>query len=293
MHVLLTGGAGFLGSACRDLFARKTDREFSLLRSGHGPLILGTFPPSIEAPTLLDADELARQIGSRRITHIIHVGALSSPEACESNPESANTSNVRFTEMLVDYATRVGAHLTTISTDLVFDGGIAPPRGLSEECVPRPLSVYSQTKLLAENATLRSSSNAVVRVALLYGYASSQSRGVLGWMERAFREGAPLNLFSDEYRTPIHVMDAASAILEISSRALPGIWHCGGPARVSRVEFGTLVAQALGYDASLIRPTSRLTLTTGPARPEDVSLNSEKLWSTLGWKARGVVEALG
>jgi dTDP-4-dehydrorhamnose reductase len=195
--------------------------------------------------------------------------------------------------MVADYAAEVEAHLTTISTDLVFDGTNAPPQGLSEEDTPCPLSVYSQTKLAAERATQQSSSNTVVRVALLYGHSHSQSLGVLGWMERAFTERAPLPLFSDEFRTPIHVIDAASAILELSERARPGIWHCGGPARVSRVEFGTLVAKAMNYDASLIRPTSRLTINADPARPEDVSLNSEKLWDTLGWRPRGVEEALG
>ena len=293
MHILVTGGAGFLGGACRDLLAQQTESEVSLLRSGRGPSISGSFHTCIEAPSLLNADELTQQIGARRITHIIHIGALSSPEACERHPESAHISNVRFTEMLADYAARVGAHLTTISTDLVFDGTKAPHDGLSEEHTPRPLSVYSQTKLSAEKVTLRSPLNTVVRVALLYGHSSSQSLGVLGWMERAFTEGTPLTLFSDEYRTPIHVMDAASAILDLSKRSLPGIWHCGGPARVSRVEFGTLVAKALGYDPSLIRPTSRLTISTGPARPEDVSLNSERLWTTLGWRPRGVAEALG
>ena len=175
----------------------------------------------------------------------------------------------------------------------MFDGTKAPPQGLSEEDTPHPLSVYSQTKLAAEKATQRSSSNTVVRFALLYGHSSSHSLGVLGWMEKAFKEGTPVSLFSDEYRTPIHVMDAARAILELSERALTGIWHCGGPERLSRVAFGTLVAKALNYDGSLIRPTSRLTITDGPARPEDVSLNSEKLWTALGWKPRGVVEALG
>jgi dTDP-4-dehydrorhamnose reductase len=292
MHVLLTGGAGFLGSACVHLLAQRSHIKVSLLRSGYGPLLSGTSVSTIEAPSTLTTHELTQKIGPHDITHIIHVGALSSPELCQRAPDQAYTSNVRFTEMLADYAAEVGAHLTTISTDLVFDGIKAPPQALSEEDTPHPLSVYSQTKLAAEKATQRSSSNTVVRVALLYGHSSSNSLGVLGWMERAFKEGTPLSLFSDEYRTPIHVMDAARAILELSERSLPGMWHCGGPARVSRVEFGTLVANALTYDASLIRPTSRLTITDGPARPEDVSLNSEKLWDTLGWRPRGVVEAL-
>ena len=247
----------------------------------------------IEAPSSLSTEDLAHALRSLTITHIIHVGALSSPEICEHEPERAYHSNVRFTEMLAEYSARVGAHLTTVSTDLVFDGAQAPENGLTERNEPSAISVYSRSKLSAEKATLRVTSNAVIRLSLLYGHTSSQSLGVLGWMEKAFKEGAPLTLFSDEYRTPVHVTDAAHAILALSERSLSGIWHCGGPARLSRVEFGTLIAKALTYDPSLIRSTSRLTITAPPARPEDVSLNSEKLWNTLGWAPRGVMEALG
>jgi len=292
MHILLTGGAGFLGSACRETLAERPDIQVTILRSGHGPALPESSVSSIEAPSSLSAQDLSRLLGSLKITHIIHLGALSSPEACEREPERANYSNVRFTKMLAEYAAHIGAHLTTMSTDLVFDGTTAPKSGFREESEPCPNSVYSRSKLAAEEATLITTANAVIRVSLLYGHTSSLSLGVLGWMERAFREATPLNLFSDEYRTPIHVTDAAHAILISSERSLSGIWHCGGPARLSRVEFGTLVAQASGYDTALIRPTSRRTLTNGPARAEDVSLNSEKLWGAIGMRPRGVGEAL-
>ena len=292
MHVLLTGGAGFLGSALRELLAMRSDIRVTLLRSGYGSLLSGSSESSVEAPPSLTRDELAHRIGFRDITHIVHLGALSSPELCEREPDRAHRSNVVFTEMLAQYAARSGVHLTTVSTDLVFDGVKAPPDGLTEAHQPQPRSVYARTKQLSETVTLETPRHAVVRVALLYGHTSSHSLGVLGWMEKTLKQEAPLPLFSDEYRTPIHVRDAAQAILEIAESALSGIWHCGGPTRVSRVEFGTLVAKALGYNASLIRPTSRLTNNHGPARPEDVSLNSERLWKTLGRKPREVLEAL-
>lgn len=292
MHVLLTGGAGFLGSACRELLTQRPEIQVTLLRSGYGPTLSEGSVSYVEAPPSLSTEDLARALSSLTITRIIHVGGLSSPEICEREPERAYHSNIRFTEMLAEYSAGVGAHLTTVSTDLVFDGIKAPENGLTERHDPSPLSVYSRSKLSAEKATLRTTSNAVIRISLLYGHTSSHSLGVLGWMEKAFKEGTPLPLFSDEYRTPVHVTDAAHAVLALSERSLSGIWHCGGPARLSRVEFGTLVAKALGYNAALIRPTSRLSVTNGPARPEDVSLNSEKLLGAMGMRPRGVIEAL-
>ena len=292
MHVLITGASGFLGSVCCHLLSHHTHLRLSLLRSGQRAQRVGTNAPQFDASTSKTSHDLLQLIGDAYPTHIIHSGALASPEASERDPALAYAANVAFTKMLTEYAGLVGAHLTTISTDLVFDGCKAPAGGLLESDTPNPISVYGKTKWEAELSTLTTSTNAVVRLSLLYGHAHSESTGALGWMERSFAERTPLSLFEDEFRTPIHVRDAADALIRISLQRLSGIWHCGGPARLSRVEFGTKVARALNYNEELITPTLRQDHATKPIRPEDVSLNSHKLWSELKWKPEAVHEAL-
>jgi len=292
MHILLTGASGFLGGVCAELLAQQKDVRVSTLRSGSAARPCPITLPGFDAPSSLSPDELGSILKDVEITHIIHVGALSSPEVCEREPERARAANVAFTEMLSRFAASNGIHLTTVSTDLVFDGKKAPSDGFSETEPPAPRSVYAQTKVAAEQATLVTSSHAVVRLALIYGHSPSESKGVLGWMERAFAECSPVALFEDEFRTPIHVRDAATAVIEISRRELQGIWHCGGPERISRVTFGHNVAAAFGFDASLIHPSTRASHTALPARPEDVSLCSDKLWSEMRRKPLSVEEAL-
>lgn len=292
MRVLVTGGSGFLGGACQDILAQRKDVRVFLLRSGHRTDYSNGAMTSVLAPSSLTADDLALHLEPLAITHILHLGALSSTERCERDPDEARRSNVTFTQMVANYAARVGAHLTTVSTDLVFDGARAAAGGFTEDDTAHPISVYGRSKLAAERATLQTPSNSIVRLALLFGCSPSPSKGVLGWMEKAFREGTPLSLFADEYRTPVHVVDAARALLAITEHRLSGLWHCGGPERLSRTEFGELVAKGLGYDTSLIHPVSRISTPSLPVRPEDVSLNSERLWSTLGERPRGVLEAL-
>jgi dTDP-4-dehydrorhamnose reductase len=295
MHVLLTGASGFFGSVCVELLAQQQDLHLYILRSGERSaelLVNKEKAPTFVAPSSLSADDLATTLGHAPISHILHVGALASPEACEQEPQRAHTANVVFTEMLSNYANTVGAHLTTISTDLVFDGGRAPSHGFCEEDLPCPHSVYSNSKLAAEMATLCNSSHAVVRVALLYGEAPSQSKGFLGWMKRTFAEEKSLPLFEDEFRTPIHVLDAARAAFQIARSKARGIWHCGGPERLSRVQFGITVARAYGFDERLILPTTRLSHTSLPPRPEDVSLKSQALWREIQFTPKPVEEAL-
>lgn len=281
MHIMLTGASGFLGSVLLKHLRENSQVRITALRSGARDAVRLTLVPEITAPPPFELELLEQSFRSDPPTHIIHAAAMSSPERCETKPDDAQLSNVALTHTLARYAHLVDAHLTTISTDLVFDGMVAPQQRLTEDILPCPMSVYGKTKYEAERATLELGRSAVVRTCLLYGHSLTNSSGVLGWMETAFKSGTPLNLFHDEYRTPIHVIDAARAIAAVSYQELSGIWHCGGPERLSRVEFGQKVADALGYDQSLIHPTSRLHYPHPPPRPADVSLQSVKLYSIV------------
>lgn len=291
MHVLLTGASGFLGSVCLGSLLATPDVRVTALRSGSNDKTLPFTVPEIHIPEGLATSSLEKALGSDIPTHIIHVGALSSPELCENNPEGAFNANMRTTQILAGFGSRVGAHMITTSTDLVFDGALATNIGFTERSVPSPRSIYSQSKIGAEDATLSLARGAVVRLSLLYGHSPASS-GSFAWMEKAFALGEKVSLYSDEFRTPIHVRDAAATLILLSQRKMQGLWHCGGPERLSRVEFGTLYAEALGYDTSLIEPTSRLAKAHRPMRPEDVCLNSDKLKTTFGVVGKTVREAL-
>ena len=292
MHVLLSGASGFLGSACVDLIRRFPEIELSVVRSSRAECVLPLGSREIFLIDPSDFSSLQKQIGMRRPTHIIHTAALSSSAACEQSPQSAWDSNVSFTETLVNLAISCDAHISFTSTDLVFDGMHAPVGGFTEADVPRPVSVYGRTKHEAELRVTSYERSCVVRLALLYGHSLSRSRGVLGWMEDTLHAREELPLFIDEARTPVHVADAARALLELSRRSESGTWHCGGPERLSRYDFGVAVAEALGYESSLIRAAHRRELPSHPARPEDVSLNSEKLWSSSDDPPKTVAKAL-
>ena len=292
MHILLSGASGFLGSACVDLLRRFPEIELSVVRSSRVECVL---PLGSREITLLDPTDysaLEKGLGARTPTHIMHLGGVSSPSACEQDPTLAYRGNVEFTKTLVRYAKQTAAHISLVSTDLVCDGARAPPGGFDETATPLPLSHYSRSKVAAEVETLSYHKGCVVRLALLYGHSFSKSRGVLGWMEETLLAREQLILFIDEYRSPIHVADAASSLFEISRLSLTGVWHCGGPTRMSRVEFGIAIAETLGYNSGYIQPTWRAEAPSLPLRPEDVTLNSSKLSALLGFIPRPVREAL-
>jgi dTDP-4-dehydrorhamnose reductase len=291
MHVLLTGASGFLGSVCLGSLLETPGVRVTALRSGATDKKLPVAVPEIQLPEKFEPSALEDALSSDMPTHVIHVGALASPELCENSPEMAFNANMRATQALATFAARVGAHMTTTSTDLVFDAALASSTGFTERSLPCPRSIYSQSKMGAEDATLSVAHGTVVRLSLLYGNSPS-APSAFAWMEKAFKAKEKVTLYHDEFRTPIHVRDAAATLILLTQRKIQGLWHCGGPERLSRVQFGLQFAEALGYDASLIESTSRLARLHRPMRPEDVSLNSDKLKSTFGLAGKTVREAL-
>lgn len=291
MNIVVTGAGGFLGSYVLDIAGSTPAIAVSALRLGPSRLPLSLPIREIQPSESISVDSLARLLKNQP-THILHIGALSAPDACERAPEVAFKANAELTQILTDYASSVGAHITFISTDLVFDGGKAPLGGLRESDSPSPHSQYARSKLAGEAAVLRYERGCVLRLSLIYGHAPSSAKGVLGWMEKAFENHETLPLFHDEYRTPIHVADATHAIMEAATHSLTGVWHCGGPERISRVEFGQRIAEALGYDPKVIRAVSRSEVLLTPTRPEDVALNSSRLMEEISFSPKDVKSAL-
>ena len=80
----------------------------------------------------------------------------------------------------------------------------------------------------------------IVRPAILYGAPTSIGRGsFLQWMYQTLSRGEPLDLFADEYRTPVFVNDVVAAVTSLVERVgQHRIYHVGGPERLSRLEIG-------------------------------------------------------
>jgi dTDP-4-dehydrorhamnose reductase len=67
----------------------------------------------------------------------------------------------------------------------------------------------------------------------------------------------------------------------------PGIVHLGGRERVSRYEFGLLLAERFGFDLALIQPIYQRDLPMAAPRAADVSMDSRKAIE-LGYRLPGL-----
>jgi dTDP-4-dehydrorhamnose reductase len=179
--------------------------------------------------------------------------------------------NTAATVQLARLAAGCGARFVFVSTDLVFDGTAAPYR---EEDLPTPLSEYGRSKAAAEEEVRALGGTVVARVSLLFGPARIDRASFFDAQITALRQGQPLTLFHDEWRTPLDLASAASALLAVVRSSFTGTLHLGGPKRLSRLEMGQRLAAYLGLPSSSLRSAARAEVDAH--RPRDTSLDSSR-----------------
>ena len=122
----------------------------------------------------------------------------------------------------------------------------------------------------------------VCRMALMFGDAGQGAASFIQPLINDMRNGRQINLFMDEYRTPVSAANAAQGILLGLSKA-KGILHIGGLERISRFDFGKLLRDIVGVPNAKLYACTRQSIEMAAPRPADVSLSSTRAMA-LGFK---------
>ena len=203
---------------------------------------------------------------------IIHTAAMAKLEDCETNPSKARAVNDEATRQLVDLARQLGARFIYTSTDQIFDGYHGH---YTESDLPNPLNVYGLTKYDPEPYILKTHDDAVViRCALIYGMSLNGSSTFTEKMVNRLREGRPVNLFTDEFRSPILVTNLAEVIWELVNNDFHGAINVGGSQKVSRYEMGEIACAILGVPTKFLNPVRAAEIEFAAYRPVDCSFNT-------------------
>jgi len=273
MRVLVTGASGLLGGyLVREL--RAADAAVTAWSGSHSSDYFGV---PLRPVDLAVADAVRDAFRQARPSCIIHTAAMSRISDCYRDPERAPRINVTGSALLAELAAKAGVRLVHISTDLVFDGERGSYR---EDDEAMPLSVYGRTKRDAELAVLPFPRVVVARCSLLFGPSLTERVGFFDQQVGAFSRRQTLTLFDDEWRTPLSLRTAASALVSLAHSDFTGMIHIGGPERMSRLEMGTRLATYLDVEAPPISAVNRNSILADEPRPRDTSLDSSK-WRSL------------
>src|SRR3990172_3437661 len=155
MRVLITGGAGYLGTVLVRRLLQTTDWSLIILDRfswGTQPLASVLTAATASRVGLLDLQlPLAAPLSLDKADAVIHLAGIVGYPACAANPDDAQESNVQATYQLCRASTE-GQPLVFASTGSCY-GKVSS--GLATEETPLdPLTLYARTKAQAEQMVL-------------------------------------------------------------------------------------------------------------------------------------------
>jgi UDP-glucose 4-epimerase len=293
--VLVTGGAGFIGSSLARLLADRGDRVrvFDNLSIGHRAYLDGV-PHDLVAASLGDRAAMAE--AARGVDAVVHLAARAGIPDSVTDPIGTFEANVADTVALLDAARLGGARTFVLASSNAAAGDHPPPA--DETDLPHPISPYGASKLAGEAycqayAATYGLAACALRFSNAYGPNSLHKKSVVAAWLRAALAGEPITINGDGEQTRDFVFagDLASAIvavLDAPPEVVAGEVFQAGTGRETTVnELAAAIGRAAG------RP---LEIRHGPDRAGDIRRNVsrvDKAASRLGYRAAvGLEEGL-
>ena len=282
MKILITGANGLLGQHLVKLLTDCTDHE--IIATGKGAARFLPLVKRLQYYPLDITDGLAvhELIDKTRPETIIHCAALTQVDECELAPIKAWSVNVTGTRFIIDAAKRINARIIFISTDFVFDGVHGPYK---ETDAVNPVSYYGSTKVAAEKSVAESGlSFTIVRTCLVYGHSLFGTRSnIINWVKQNLEQDKPIQVVSDQWRTPTYVEDLAKGILLIVEKKAEGYFHISGEAILSPWQMAMAAAKWLKLNSALIEKVDAANFTQPAKRPVTTGFIINKAKAVLGF----------
>lgn len=285
MRVLVTGGAGFIGSHVVERLLERGDEVVVADDLSTG--VTGNVPPAarLERVDVSDADALADAFRGGRFDAVAHAAAEASVVRSVAEPERSERINMRGTASVLALARAVGApRFVFCSTGGAIYG--ETPTCATEDAPARPVSPYGRHKLGGEELVRSSGlSYGIVRPANVYGprQRGDLEGGVVAIFLQRYREAQELTVYGDgtAERDYVHVSDVAACVLRVLHGSEQGVWNVGTGIATSVNALVDALRRLLGEPKGGVR--------YAPARPGELQracVDPGKAARELGWRAR-------
>lgn len=239
--------------------------------------------PGIEICNAEDGDGLRYLFEKYRFAAVLDCAGNCALKSCELDPEMAWRINVEGVRNLVAVTKEYGARLVHLSIDLVYSGKGAG--GHVEEDPTDPVTVYGQTMVAGERLIAQELPSAcTLRISLPMGVSFNGHAGAIDWIQSRFKKHRPATLYYDEVRTPTYTDCMNPMYSAVLASELRGLYHAGGPRRLSLYEIAQVINRVGGYDPELLHGCMRVEAGPIPPRAGNVTMNSTRLTQALGYE---------
>lgn len=293
-RVLVTGGAGFIGSTLVD----------RLVHDGHQVHVVDNFSRGDRKNLLaaessgrcsvheldINAPELAGIVAAVHPAVLFHLAAQIDVRASVEDPVADAAANVLGTLNVAEAALvgGVGKLVFVSSGGAIYGDNDDLP--LSEAAPVQPFSPYGAAKAAGEiylNTYWRTHGLDCTHLALANAYGPRQDHrgeaGVVAVFAHALLDGEPTRLFGDGRNTRdyVYVDDVVDALVRAAARGRPGArYNIGTGRQITDAELHALVAKTVGVPDEPEHAPARL----GDVRA--TALEAFKAYRELGWAPR-------
>ncbi len=300
MKILVTGGAGFIGSAfVRLAMTWRPDAEITVLDKL-------TYAGNLENLASVSSDPRYRFVRGdicvsglveelfedARPDAVVHFAAESHVDRSILSPAPVFETNLRGTFTLLEAARkRKVKRFIHVSTDEVY-GDVQPPALADEEYPLQPSSPYSASKagsdLLALSYVRTYETPALVtRASNNYGPYQFPEKLIPLMISNAL-DNSPLPVYGDglQVRDWLHVDDHCRALLAVLERGTPGeVYNIAGNCSLPNIEVVKRILRVTGQPESLIQ-----FVTDRPGHDRRYALTCRKLERDTGWSPQVTFE---
>jgi dTDP-glucose 4,6-dehydratase len=262
-HVLVTGGAGFIGSHLVDALLADPNVRVTVLDR----LSIGGSRFNLEQHdgdprfTFVQGDvndeALVREVVGG-VGAVIHAAAESHVDRSIDAARGFLESNVMGTQAVLEAVRAAGTRMLMISTDEVYGEGAHEGGSFTEDAPIAPRSPYAASKAAADLLCGAYRTTYGVDVTVVRGtnaYGPRQIERVIPTFTISALEGLPVPVYADgtERREFLHVHDWARAALTVLDLGEPGVlYNIGGGTELSNRELAEKIVALVGVSDDLI-----------------------------------------
>jgi UDP-glucose 4-epimerase len=285
MRILVTGGAGFIGSHLTDALLGRGDEVWVVDNLSAGRASRLHERAVLVEQSIVHAEALAALVEDVRPELICHLAAQVDVRASVKFPVDDACVNVIGTINVLEAARRADARVLFCSSGGALYGQDAPIPS-PESVPPMPESPYGTAKYCAEqyicmDNRLHGTCHAVLRLANVYGprqCPSGEAAVIPRFCSRALR-GQRLIIYGDGRQTRdfVYVSDVVAAFLAAADCGMPGTWNIGTGAEVSVLDLAAIISEISG------RPLDPEFQPSRAGELERSAVSAELARGALGW----------
>ena len=277
--MLVTGIAGVAGYNAFQYFRqRHPGQVIGTRRAKNWPLSGdGILPCDVHDP-----DAMQQLFARYRFASVLSCEGTCKLKSCELDPWLAWRVNVAGVDNLLDTIGESNIRLVHLSVDLVYSG--IGRGGYVEQHPPDPVTIYGKTMTHAERLIAdRRPDACILRISLPMGISFNGHAGAIDWIESRFKKAKPATLYYDEIRTPTYTDCMNRLFQTVLATDLAGLYHAGGPRRLSLYQIAQIINRIGGYDPEHLIGCYRLEAGPIPPRAGNVAMDSSRLVEALGY----------